>query len=143
MDIEKAKEFKRLLFEGPVKFSFTKRDGTVREALGTMKRDLAPQFGGKKAYVCKNIQWDTDDEKVRLPLNVCVKDVPADLEGDELEEFLADELSGHYKFCVKNFEIEEKRKKTMSAGSVLFYDLERKGYRSCKIDSVVSFEAKA
>ena len=58
MDIEKAKEFKRLLFEGPVKFSFTKRDGTVREALGTMKRDLAPQFGGKKAYVCKNIQWE-------------------------------------------------------------------------------------
>lgn len=144
MDIEKAKEFKRLLFEGPVKFSFTKRDGTIREALGTLNYSLVPKTEATKRYVCWDIDWDADEEsKAGLPSSVRIRDVPADLEGNELEEFLGDQLSNHYGFCHKGFKFEEHSKKCMPADSVLFYDLERGGFRSCKVESVISFEAKA
>ena len=142
--MDKLNEFKRLLFEGPVKFSFTKKDGTIREALGTMNRTLVPKTESFKCYICTDIQWDADDdEKADLPEIVRIKEVPADLEGDELEEFLADQLSRHWKFCVKSFAFEDRAKKSMPADSVLFYDLERGGFRSCKFSSVISFEPKA
>ena len=144
MDIEKAKEFKHLLFEGPVKFSFTKRDGTIREALGTLNYQLVPKAEAVKRYVCWNIEWKADEEKAAdLPSTVRVRDVPADIAENGIKEFLKEQLVSHYGVEVKNFEFEEHSKKCMPADSVLFYDLERGGFRSCKVESVISFEAKA
>lgn len=51
--MEKIREFKQKLFEGEVTFSFKKKDGTVREARGTLKAELLP-----KVEVTK-----TEDEK--------------------------------------------------------------------------------
>lgn len=51
--MEKIREFKQKLFEGEVTFSYKKKDGSVREARGTLKAELLP-----KVEVTK-----TDDEK--------------------------------------------------------------------------------
>lgn len=40
MNIE---ELKKKLHEGPVKFSYKKKDGSIREALGTLKLDIIPE----------------------------------------------------------------------------------------------------
>lgn len=40
--MEKIREFKQKLLEGEVTFSFKKKDGTIREARGTLKADLFP-----------------------------------------------------------------------------------------------------
>ena len=57
-----SKEFKKLLFEGAVCFSFKKNDGTVREAKGTMCPSLLPKVEPTAAkFHVKNIEWDFDN----------------------------------------------------------------------------------
>ena len=135
-----AKEFKKLLFEGPVRFSFKKKDGTIREALGTLSSKLTPSVEKTKTWLCENIQWDTDGEKVDLPLNVEIRDVDASLEGDELEEHLNEILEREYKFCIKNFDLSLKPPRKMPKSSILFYDLERGGFRSLREDGLLSYQ---
>lgn len=80
------KEFKdKLLHENAVTFSYIKKDGTERHAVGTMKPELLP------------------------------KAEPA--EGAELSA--------------------AKHVKHLPEGNVLYYDLDRKGFRSFKFENIV------
>ena len=152
MDIEKAKEFKHLLFEGPVKFSFTKQDGTIREAVGTMNEALLPKT---EPIVAKfGVEVDTWAESENTPKRHKFK---VGLTQAEIDKFGANEMGNVIEAAIlkktgctaKTFsywQIDigyDDTPRKMPAGSVLFYDLERKGYRSCKLDTIISFEAKA
>ena len=63
-----------------------------------------------------------------------------------MDEVVIEALERKFKFAVKNFEYcpidmeydEPKRK--LPAGSILFYDLERGGYRSLREDGLLSYQ---
>lgn len=92
-------EFKKKLFDGEVKFVYTKVDGSERKARGTMKPDLLP-----------------------LP--------------KKTEEKPEDEQEATVKSCEKK----TIKKRSLPADSVLYYDLDAKGFRSFKAGNLVSFE---
>ena len=154
-----SKEFKKLLFEGAVCFSFKKNDGTVREAKGTMCPSLLPKVEPTAAkFHVKNIEWDFDNwgegegeegdpPRLRKTCKISVTQSDIDKFGaDAMDEVVIEALERKFKFAVKNFEYcpidmeydEPKRK--LPAGSILFYDLERGGYRSLREDGLLSYQ---
>lgn len=82
------KAFKKALYAGPTKFSFTKKDGTLRYAEGTLNQKYLPDAPKTE---------DTEDKPKRAP-------------------------------------------KTLPEGTVFYYDLEKKGYRSFNESQLVSWE---
>jgi hypothetical protein len=54
-------------------------------------------------YKVTDIEYDTDGENVSLPKELNIE-VPANLEdGQEIEEFISDEISNQTGFCHKGF----------------------------------------
>jgi hypothetical protein len=54
-------------------------------------------------YKVTNIEYDTDGEDLGLPVELNIE-VPVDLEdGQEIEEFISDEISNQTGFCHKGF----------------------------------------
>lgn len=53
--------------KGIVKFYFTKVDGTIREAYGTLKTDMLPEFKGsdRKANDTTQTYFDTEKQEFR------------------------------------------------------------------------------
>lgn len=65
---ETIENFKDLLKEGKVRFEYTKRNGEIREASGTLKRDLIPvQFVEKTNLIAfTNLRYfDLDKQSWR------------------------------------------------------------------------------
>ena len=62
----------------------------------------------KTAYICTNIEWDTDgdtDILDTLPQRIVIE-VPVDLTGDEIEDHLSDTLSDETGWCHYGFDFQ-------------------------------------
>jgi len=133
-------DFKRALKLANLKFSFKKKDGTVRNAVGTMAVESLPESTDKVTYKCTNIVYDveTDDgipAPVTLPKSVIVKLDAADVEAcrgdaEQLESMIVDELSEKTGWLIESYSYERKYPKKLAEGTIFYYDLEKKGYRS-------------
>ena len=60
-------KLKAKLFEGVVRFRFTKSDGTIREAWGTLSSSRTPETKGTGRKVSEHLQayWDVERESFR------------------------------------------------------------------------------
>ena len=61
-------KFRNLLKKNVVKFRYKKKDGTVRTAFGTLKKDVMPKFKTEKRPVfnpLRFIYWDTERNQFR------------------------------------------------------------------------------
>ena len=153
-----AKEFKKMLFEGAVRFSFKKTDGTIeKNRVGTMCSTLLPKSEPIVAkYLVTDIEWDFDNwgeggetgKPPRLRKRCKVSLTQADIDkwgADAMDNVIEEALEKRTGFAVKNFEYYEidmayEDKKKMPAGSILFYDLERGGFRSLCEDGLLSYQ---
>ena len=134
MEKSEIAKFREALKNGEVKFSYTKKDGTVRRAVGTLCEKLIPKETPMDTYEITCIEWDaseTDIDEYKLPQRCRVK-IFADTPEDEIEAELSEALTKTYGFCHNRFEYSklEKKQKKLSAGTILYYDTEKNGYRS-------------
>jgi len=143
MDI---KAFKKALKAGEVAFSYKKKDGTIREALGTLCETMIPKSAPVVKFKCKNINWDTEGrgqcglpDKVTIELDEAYVNELAD---SALEEQLAGELTDKYGFSVLDYEYERVEKRTpkkLPGDSVFYYDLQKSGFRSFNESQLISW----
>lgn len=129
--------FKKALKASDVAFSYKKKDGTIREALGTLCESMIPKTAPVVKFKCTNINWDTDGRgQCGLPESVTIELDEAfvnDLADSVIEEELANELSDKYGFCVLDYEyvrVEKRAPKKLPEGTIFYYDLNKKGFRS-------------
>jgi len=60
----------------------------------------------KREFVVRDIEYDTDGEKVDdLPETLTIT-VPEDIEADDVEQYLSDEISNQTGFCHYGFTID-------------------------------------
>lgn len=141
MDI---KEFKRLLFEGAVKFTFKKNDGTVRNAKGTMNESLLPNAEpAAKKFKVYDIEWGDDTVKRRRACKIGVLQEDVDKFGDDEQGLVEAALAKKFGAKPASFKhelITEEEGRKMPPGHILFYDLERGGFRSLREETLISFE---
>ena len=134
MEKSEIAKFREALKNGEVKFSYTKKDGTKRCAVGTLCEKLIPKTTPMDTYELTFIKWDaseTDIDEYKLPQRCRVK-IFADTPEDEIENELSEALTKTYGFCHNGFEYSklEKKQKKLPAGTILYYDTEKNGYRS-------------
>ena len=134
MNKSEISKFREALKNGEVMFTYTKKDGTLRRAVGTLCEKLLPKETPMDTYEITCIQWDaseTDIDEYKLPQRCRVK-IFADTPEDEIETELSEALTGDYGFCHNGFGYSklEKKQKKLPAGSILYYDTEKNGYRS-------------
>ena len=130
-------KFREALRNGEVKFTYTKKDGSIRLAVGTLCEKLIPKETPMDTYELTFIKWDLDlddlekNDAVNLPIRCKVK-IFADTPEDEIENELSEALTKTYGFCNNGFEYSklEKKQKKLPAGTILYYDTEKNGYRS-------------
>ena len=154
MDI---KEFKKMLLEGVVNFTYLKRkaDGSTetRPARGTMKPDLLPKSEPIVAkFQCRDIVWDFDNwgegegeegDPPKLRRNVKVALTQADIDRAEtLDDAVVEKLEQKYKRCVKEldyYEIEkvDETERETPDGNVFYFDLDKNGFRSFKFENLI------
>lgn len=139
MTEDKIKEFRKLLTEGKVEFDFTKKDGSVRHAVGTLNSKLMPQLPEKKTWLCHDIEWP--EKMTTKPESIEIKNVPADVDELNLRGYLEDIIIEQYGEAPFDFKFDEKVRvpKKLPADSIYFWDLERGGGRSLKADSLLNF----
>jgi len=142
-----VKEFKHMLFEGAVSFSFKKTDGTIRKAKGTMCKSLLPKDDPYvKRFIVKGITWPDEAEGLRKAYKIGLKQCDIDKYGeDAIEDAVRDALVARTGFSPLGFILEDvttiyASSRTMPPGHTLFYDLERGGFRSLIDSALVSFE---
>ena len=134
MEKSEIAKFREALKNGEVMFTYTKKDGTLRRAVGTLCEKLLPKETPMDTYEITCIQWDaseTDIDEYKLPQRCRVK-IFADTPEDEIETELSEALTGDYGFCHNGFGYSklEKKQKKLPAGTILYYDTEKNGYRS-------------
>ena len=154
MDI---KEFKKMLLEGVVNFTYLKRkaDGSTetRPARGTMKPDLLPKSEPIVAkFQCRDIVWDFDNwgedegeegDPPKLRRNVKVALTQADIDRAEtLDDAVIEKLEQKYGRCVKEldyYEIEkaDETERETPDGNVFYFDLDKNGFRSFKFENLI------
>ena len=127
-------KFREALKIGEVKFSYTKKDGTVRHAVGTLCEKLIPKETLMDTYEITCIDWDaseTDIDEYKLPRRCRVK-IFADTSEDDIEGELGKALTEDYGFCHNGFAYSklEKKQKKLPEGTIFYYDTEKNGYRS-------------
>ena len=137
--------FREALVKGEVPFTFIKKDGTVRKARGTLCDACMPaeNLHSKKKFKCTDIEWDMpeEDEFDGLPNEVIVEldsDVVDDLIEEELEDELCDALTDTYDVCVKTFKYEQVKRK-FAKDTILYWDLDKKNFRSLKESQLVDY----
>lgn len=150
--VDKAEiaKFREALKNGEVLFSYTKKDGTVREARGTLKAELLPPAKAPTVkFVCTKINWNTDGRGTcNLPECMVIEldemYVEEELKNDELlEEAIADELSDRSGFCVLDYEYvrrEKRAPKKLADGTIFYYDLDKAAFRSFDESQLLSWE---
>lgn len=127
-------KFREALKNGEVKFTYTKKDGSMRRAVGTLCKKLLPKMTPMDTYEITCIEWDaseTDIDEYKLPQRCRVK-IFADTPEDEIEAELSEALTENYGFCHNGFSYSklEKKQKKLPEGMILYYDIEKNGYRS-------------
>lgn len=129
------KKFREALKNGKVKFTYIKKDGTKRSAVGTLCEKLLPKETPMDTYDVTCIAWDaseTDIDEYKLPQRCKVK-IFADIPEDEIEGVVNEALTEDYGFCNNGFaysKLEKKKQKKLPEGTIFYYDTEKKGYRS-------------
>ena len=146
MDKSEIAKFREALKNGEVLFTYTKKDGTLRRAVGTLCEKLLPKMTPMDTYEITCIQWDaseTDIDEHKLPQRCRVK-IFADTPEDEIETELSEALTGDYGFCHNGFGYSklEKKQKKLPAGTILYYDTEKNGYRSFNESQLVEVTYK-
>ena len=137
MNKPEINKFREALKNGEVKFTYTKKDGSMRRAIGTLCEKLIPKKTPMDTYEITFIKWDLDlddlekNDAVNLPIRCKVK-IFADTPEDEIENELSEALTKTYGFCHNGFEYSklEKKQKKLPAGTILYYDIGKNGYRS-------------
>ena len=134
MDKSEIAKFREALKNGEVKFSYTKKDGTKRCAVGTLCEKLIPKETPMDTYEITCIEWDaseTDIDEYKLPQRCRLK-IFADTPEDEIEAELSEALTEDYGFSHNGFAYSklEKKQKKLPKGMILYYDIEKNGYRS-------------
>ena len=138
MDKSDIIKFREALKNGEVKFTYAKKDGTIRQAVGTLCEKLLPKETPMDTYELTFIKWDLHldelekNDAVNLPVRCKIK-IFADTPEDEIEAELSKALSEKYGFCHNGFEylkLEKKEPKKLPAETILYYDIEKNGYRS-------------
>ena len=136
MEKSEIAKFREALKNGEVMFTYTKKDGTLRRAVGTLCEKLLPKETPIDTYEITCIQWDLDaieknGDVVNLPQHCRVK-IFADTPKDEIEGELSEALTEAYGFCHNGFGYSklEKKQKKLPKGTILYYDIEKNGYRS-------------
>ena len=143
MNKSEITKFREALKNGEVKFSYTKKDGSLRRAVGTLCKKLLPKETSMDTYDITCIEWDaseTDIDEYKLPQRCRVK-IFADTPEDEIEGELSEALTEDYGFCNNGFaysKIEKKHKK-LKEGIVFYYDTEKNDYRSFNESQLVEF----
>lgn len=134
MEKSEIAKFREALRNGEVKFTYTKKDGSMRRAVGTLCEKLLPKTTPMDTYEITCIEWDaseTDIDEYKLPQRCRVK-IFADTPENEIEAELGEALTEDYGFCYNGFGYSklEKKQKKLPKGTVLYYDVYKKGYRS-------------
>ena len=136
MEKSEIAKFREALKNGEVKFTYTKKDGTMRQAVGTLCEKLLPKTTPMDTYEITCIEWDLDaieknGDVVNLPQHCRVK-IFADTSEDEIEAELSEALTEDYGFSHNGFAYSklEKKQKKLPKGMILYYDIEKNGYRS-------------
>ena len=134
MEKSEIAKFREALKNGEVKFIYTKKDGTKRCAVGTLCEKLIPKETPMDTYEITCIEWDaseSDIDEYKLPQRCRLK-IFADTPEDEIEAELSEALTEEYGFCHNGFAYSklEKKQKKLPAGTFLYYDTEKNGYRS-------------
>ena len=134
MNKPEINKFREALKNGEVKFTYTKKDGSMRRAVGTLCEKLLPKMTPMDTYEITCIEWDaseTDIDEYKLPQRCRVK-IFADTPEDETEAELSEALTEDYGFCHNGFSYSklEKKQKKLPAETILYYDTVKNGYRS-------------
>ena len=137
MNKSEINKFREALKNGEVMFTYTKKDGTLRRAVGTLCEKLLPKETPIDTYEITCIQWDaseTDIDEYKLPQR-CRFKIFADTPEDEIEDELSEALAEYYGFCHNGFaysklEKKQKKQKKLPEGTILYYDIGKNGYRS-------------
>jgi len=137
--------FKHALFEGKVEFDYVKNDGTLRHAVGTMNEALLPKVEPVRKFDCSEIVWENAGD-VKLPkrATVCIAESVCNDESTYcLDDLVFEALEKRFGHIIESFEYEEKLigEKKMSDGSVFYYDLEKKGFRSFKLANLKGWKS--
>lgn len=146
MNKSEIAKFREALKNGEVLFTYTKKDGTLRRAVGTLCEKLIPKETPMDTYEITCIEWDaseTDIDAYKLPQYCRVK-IFADTPEDEIEGELSEALTQDYGFCHNGFGYAklEKKQKKLPAGTILYYDVDKEGYRSFNESQLVEVTYK-
>ena len=136
-----AKELKSKLHEGEVEFTYRKKDGSIRRAVGTLCEKLLPKTTPMDTYEITCIEWDaseTDIDEHKLPQHCRVK-IFADTPEDDVEGELSEALTENYGCCHNGFAYSklEKKPKKLPEGTIFYYDLDKGGFRSFNEDQLI------
>lgn len=135
MDKTEIKKFREALKNGEVKFTYTKKDGTKQNAVGTLCEKLLPKETPMDTYDITCIKWNASEMDIyeyKLPRHCRVK-IFVDTPEDKIEGKLSEALTEDYGFCCHSgfgYSKLKKKQKKLPEGTVFYYDLEKKGYRS-------------
>lgn len=132
MDTNTIKKFREALRNGEVKFTYVKKNGEKREARGTMKSDLLPKVEPVRKFDCSDIVWaNPGDIKLPKRATVCIAESSCNDE-DGLDDVVLEALEERFGYVVESFNYEEKQigEKKLPKGSIFYFDLDKKGYRS-------------
>ena len=150
MDKSDIIKFREALKNGEVKFTYTKKDGTIRQAVGTLCEKLLPKEKPMDTYELTFIKWDLHldelekNDAVNLPVRCKIK-IFADTPEDEIEAELSEALSEKYGFCHNGFEylkLEKKEPKKLPENQIFYYDLNKKEFRSFLFENFIKYESK-
>ena len=146
MEKSEIAKFREALKNGEVKFTYTKKDGTMRQAVGTLCEKLIPKETPMDTYEITCIEWDaseTDIDEYKLPQRCRVK-IFADTPEDEIEAELSEALTENYGFCHNGFAHSklEKKQKKLPENQIFYYDLNKKEFRSFLFENFIKYESK-
>ena len=149
MEKSEINKFREALKNSEVMFTYTKKDGTLRRAVGTLCEKLLPKETPMDTYEITCIQWDaseTDIDEYKLPQRCRVK-IFADTPEDEIETELSEALTGDYGFCHNGFgysklEKKQKKQKKLPENQIFYYDLNKKEFRSFLFENFIKYESK-
>ncbi len=138
MDKSEIKKFREALRKGEVKFTYTKKDGAKRPARGTICEALLPKVEPVVAkFHVVDMKWDPKGGCVYpRKCKVCVTQKQIDEWGsDAMDNVVESAITAKFGATPTEFEYYEldeydEPERKLPEGSVFYFDLDKKGYRS-------------
>lgn len=134
-------KFREALRNGKVTFTYIKKDGTKRHATGTIKSDLLPESKPVRKFDCYDIVWANPSD-IKLPKRATVAVAESSCVDEEyLDDVILEALEDRFGYVIKEFCFEEKEvgAKKLPEGSIFYFDLDKKGYRSFNESQLVEW----